>query len=201
MAFIGTVLPRFPAQQRIDAITVQGRQQGLPSGMAAYQGQATRGNYLMHTMKRADREIKDPETIRAIMEEARVCHIGLSDDGMPYVVPMNFGLGQNCIYLHCAAEGRKLAIIRKNDRACFEMDLFGEVLRNPLACGCSARYQSVIGFGRAVIVDDPIEIKAALDRIMEHYGMQGPFTYPDASLAKTRVIRIDIASLTGKCRA
>jgi len=154
----------------------------------------------MYTMRKANREIKEPKALRAIMEEAPVCRLGLSDDGMPYVVPMNFGLGQNCIYLHCATEGRKLDIIRKNDRVCFEMDLLREVVLGESACGSSARYESVIGFGRAVIVDDPFEKKAALDRIMEHYGMQGPFTYPDTSLAKTRVIRIDIVTLTGKSR-
>ena len=40
---------------------------------------------------------------------------------------MNFGLGERCLYLHCAREGRKLDIIRKNDRVCFEMDLLREI--------------------------------------------------------------------------
>jgi len=48
----------------------------------------------MKTMRRVDREIKDPNAIRAIMAEAPVCRIGLSDDGMPYVVPMSFGLAR-----------------------------------------------------------------------------------------------------------
>ena len=155
---------------------------------------------MMHTMRRSEREIKDPQAVRAIMEEARVCRIGLSDGGMPYVVPMNFGLGENCIYLHCAAEGKKLDIIRRNDRVCFEMDLFREVILGQSACGCSARYESVIGFGRAAIVGEPSEKRAALDRIMEHYGVQGKFIYPDDILEKTTVIRIAIESLTAKRR-
>jgi nitroimidazol reductase NimA-like FMN-containing flavoprotein (pyridoxamine 5'-phosphate oxidase superfamily) len=153
---------------------------------------------MMRAMRKANREIKDPNAVRAIMEEARVCRIGLSDDGMPYVVPMNFGLGENCIYLHCAAEGRKLDIIRRNDRVCFEMDLFREVVLGQSACGCSARYESVIGFGRASIVEEPGEKRTALDRIMEHYGEKGPFIYQDDILAKTAVIRITIESLTAK---
>jgi nitroimidazol reductase NimA-like FMN-containing flavoprotein (pyridoxamine 5'-phosphate oxidase superfamily) len=153
---------------------------------------------MMRAMRKANREIKDPNAVRAIMEEARVCRIGLSDDGMPYVVPMNFGLGENCIYLHCAAEGRKLDIIRRNDRVCFEMDLFREVVLGQSACGCSARYESVIGFGRASIVEEPGEKRTALDRIMEHYGVQGAFIYQDDILEKTTVIRITIESLTAK---
>jgi uncharacterized protein len=151
-------------------------------------------------MRKKDREIKDKAAIRAIMEEALVCRIGLSDNGMPYVVPMNFGLGENCVYLHCATEGRKLDILRKNDRVCFEMDLLREIKQKPVSCGCGARYESVIGFGRAVFVDDPAEKRAALDRIMEHYNAEGPFSYPDETLARTAVIRIEIESLTGKRR-
>ena len=106
-------------------------------------------------MRRTDREIKDAAAIRAIMEEALVCRIGLSDDGMPYVVPMNYGLGENCLYLHCAAEGRKLDILRRNNRVCFEMDLLREIKQGAEPCGWGALYESVIGFGRAVIVEEP----------------------------------------------
>jgi nitroimidazol reductase NimA-like FMN-containing flavoprotein (pyridoxamine 5'-phosphate oxidase superfamily) len=151
-------------------------------------------------MRKANREIKDKAAIRAIMEEALVCRIGLSDDGMPYVVPMNFGLGKNCLYLHCATEGRKLDILRRNDRVCFEMDLLREIRPGAESCGWGACYESIIGFGRAVIVEGPAEKRAALDRIMEHCGAAGPFSYPDVTLARTAVIRIDIESLTGKRR-
>lgn len=151
-------------------------------------------------MRREEREIRDQAEILAIMKEALVCRLGFSDAGTPYVVPMNFGLGENCIYLHCARAGRKLDIIRKNDKVCFEMDLLRELTQGPTACGWGARYESIIGFGRAALVENPYEKRAALDRIMDHYGAQGPFFYPDDILAKTEVIRITIESVTGKRR-
>jgi len=149
-------------------------------------------------MRKANRAISDPSAIRTIMEEALVCRIGLCDEGMPYVVPMNFGLGENCLFLHCANEGRKLDILRRNDRVCFEMDLLREIKQGPEACGWSARYESVIGFGKAIFVDDPAEKRFALDRIMRHYGANGTCAYPNDILAKTTVIRVEIESLTGK---
>jgi len=151
-------------------------------------------------MRKAERELRERSDLVAIMQEALVCRIGLSDSGTPYVVPMNFGLGENCLYLHCAAEGRKLDIIRRNNRVCFEMDLLREVKRSEAACGWSARYESVIGSGRAVVVDDAAEKRRGIDSIMNHYGAPGPHVYPDGSLAKTTVIRIDIESMTGKRR-
>jgi nitroimidazol reductase NimA-like FMN-containing flavoprotein (pyridoxamine 5'-phosphate oxidase superfamily) len=151
-------------------------------------------------VRKAERELRDPADLMAIMEEAQVCRIGLSDNGAPYVVPMNFGLGVNCLYLHCAPEGRKLDILRRNDRVCFEMDLLRELKRSERACGWGARYESVIGFGRAVLVADAVEKRQGIDAIMTHYGAQGPFFYPDEILAGTTVIRIDIESITGKRR-
>jgi uncharacterized protein len=151
-------------------------------------------------MRKVEREIRDQAEVLAIMSEALVCRLGLSDEGAPYVVPMNFGLGEKCLYLHCAGEGRKLDILRRNDRVCFEMDLLREIKRSPTACGWGACYRSVIGFGRAVLVENPLEKRAALDRIMAHYGGHAPFSYEDPILAKTVVIRVDIESITGKRR-
>jgi len=149
-------------------------------------------------MRRANREISDQSAIRAIMEKALVCRIGLCDDGTPYVVPMNFGLGENCLFLHCATEGRKLDILRRNDRVCFEMDFLREIRQGPESCGWGARYESIIGFGRAILVEDAAEKRFALDCIMDHYRAQGPYAYPDDILAKTAIIRIEIESLRGK---
>jgi nitroimidazol reductase NimA-like FMN-containing flavoprotein (pyridoxamine 5'-phosphate oxidase superfamily) len=151
-------------------------------------------------MRRGEREIRDQAEVLAIMTEALVCRLGFSDNGTPYVVPMNFGLGEGCIYLHCAKEGRKLDIIRKNAKVCFEMDLLREIKQGPAACGWGVRYESVIGFGRAVLVENPCEKRGALDRIMDHYGACPPFSYADDIFTKTEVIRIDIESVTGKRR-
>ena len=147
------------------------------------------------------REIKDPTAIRAIMEEALVCRIGLSDDGMPYVVPMNFGLGENCLYLHCAAEGRKLDIIRRNDRVCFEMDLFREVIlgQSPCGCSCRATRASSASAGRSSWMT-PAKRRPPSTGSWSTTASRRPSAYTDEIFDKTTVIRIDIESLTAKRR-
>ena len=47
----------------------------------------------------------------AILDEALVCRIGLSDGKDPYVVPVCFGYGNGSVYIHAAGEGRKLALL------------------------------------------------------------------------------------------
>jgi len=59
------------------------------------------------------------------------------------------------------------------------------------------KYQSVIGFGRARLIEDPAEKAAGLQALMRHYG-EGPFSFDPGVLEKTAVIRVEVESLTGK---
>ena len=69
-------------------------------------------------MRRKDREITDPEKIRAVIGECSVCRLGLADGKRVYVVPVNFGHveqeGHHVLYFHGAKEGRKMDLIRQN---------------------------------------------------------------------------------------
>lgn len=74
-------------------------------------------------MRKSDREITDRSAIDEIIRRCRACRLGLSDEGQPYVVPLNFGYDGHALYFHGAMEGRKIDVIRKNSRVCFEFDI------------------------------------------------------------------------------
>ena len=148
-------------------------------------------------MRRADREVTDQEEIDSILERATVCRLGMCTDGEPYVVPLNFGHKNGRLYFHSATEGKKLDILRKNPRICFEVDVDTEVIPAQSPCGWGMRYASVMGSGTAFLVDDPAEKREALDIIMSHYGGHGG-DYPEAMLRKVTIIRVDIEHMTGK---
>ena len=42
-------------------------------------------------MRRRDREVTDSNEIIHILDTGKVLHLGLVDQGKPYIVPMNFG--------------------------------------------------------------------------------------------------------------
>ena len=73
-----------------------------------------------------EREVTDINEIKEILDKSMIVHIGMVDDGEPYVVPMNYGYtleaGVLCIYLHGATVGRKLDIMKKNPKVFFEME-------------------------------------------------------------------------------
>ena len=139
----------------------------------------------------------DRNTIESIIGSASVCRIALSDGGQPYVVPVCFGYADNTLYFHSAPRGRKLDVLRENNAVCFEFDVDHEIVRSEDACKWSMKYRSVVGFGRAFLVEDLEEKRGALDVIMSHYGGK-PYAYPEATLRKTAVVRVEIHSMTGK---
>jgi hypothetical protein len=148
-------------------------------------------------MRRREREIRDEAGIQEILEKGLVCRLGLYDGQYPYVVPMNYGYRDGRLYFHCAAEGRKIDMLKKNDRVCIEVDIDSRIVRGDTPCRWAAKYRSVIGFGRARIVDDDKAKKAGLDVIMAHYGGSGG-DYDEKSLQRTSLIEVVLDSITGK---
>jgi uncharacterized protein len=151
-------------------------------------------------MRQAQREITDPLQLEAVIRQAQVCRLALWDEGCPYIVPLNFGYAAGTLFFHCAPEGKKLDLIRKNPCVGFELEGAAQVVPHPeLACSWSARYQSVIGRGTASVVTEPGAKRQALDVLMAHYAGQGRvWDYPDEHLGKMVVLRVDIESMTGK---
>lgn len=149
-------------------------------------------------MRRKEKEITDFAQIEAIIRQAKVCRLAMSDNNQPYVVPMSFGYRDSNLYFHCAKEGRKLDILKVNPRVCFEIDINDELVTAELACNWGMKYQSVIGFGTASIVLDREEKLSALDIIMQQYTDQKEHEYSEKVLEHTLVIKVAIASMTGK---
>lgn len=139
----------------------------------------------------------DMDTIESIIRSASVCRIALSDDGQPYVLPVCFGYADNTLYFHSAPRGRKLDILGKNNAVCCEFDVDQEIVQAEDACAWSVRYRSVVAFGRAFVVEDLEEQRQALDVILAHYGGR-PRAYPEATLQRTAVVKVEIQSMTAK---
>jgi hypothetical protein len=148
-------------------------------------------------MRRTDREITDRAELEEIIARAEVCRVGLCDNGIPYIVPVNFGYRDSCVYFHCAREGSKLDIIGRNNNVCVEFDTDLEMRVDDVACEWSFKYRSVIAFGKAYIVDDSEEKKRALDIIMAQYTNKA-FTYRDNRVDGIYIVRIEIDKMTGK---
>ncbi len=149
-------------------------------------------------MRRKDKEIKDTEVIESIIKRATVCRIALSENNVPYIVPLSFGYKDNCLYFHSAPEGRKIDIIKQNNNVCFELDIDCELVKKPEdPCSWNMKYHSVIGFGKAFFVGELEEKREALNIIVGHYS-DDSYEYPVNEVNKVAIIKVEIESMTGK---
>ena len=148
-------------------------------------------------MRRKDKEISDESDIKAVIKKSNVCRLGMVNGNKPYIVPLCFGYQDNTLYFHGSLQGRKIDLLRKNPNVCFEFDLVGETAESQNACDWSMKYQSVIGFGKAVFVEDLDERRKALTIIMGQYSDR-IFEFPEHTLKVTAVIKVEIDSITGK---
>ncbi len=154
-------------------------------------------------MRRSDREITDLDKIVDIIRKCDVCRLAFFDDDYPYIVPLNFGLSYQdniiTLYFHGAREGKKLDLLRKNNKVCFEMDCSHQLVTGDLACEYSMNYESVIGFGCLTVLENT-EKRMALDAMMQQYTKDMNFTYDDRALNAVTVFKLTVDQVTGKHR-
>lgn len=103
-------------------------------------------------MRRKDKAIPDESGINAIIEKTRVLRLGMVNGNKPYVVPLCFGYHEQVLYFHGALKGQKIDVLRENPNVCFEFDTVAEAVASEKACDWSMMYQSVVGFGKAILI-------------------------------------------------
>ena len=159
-------------------------------------------------MRRNNREVSDFEVIEEIIKKADVCRIALATENIPYLVTMNFGYTNDqdqLLFFHCANEGRKLEMIRRNKYVCFEMDIEHQIFIRPgnddrKGCNWGMKYRSVVGYGNISIITEKEAKKTGLDCIMKHYGDENEYIYDEKALEQTTILRLQILEMTGKKR-
>ena len=135
--------------------------------------------------------------MESIINKAFVCRLGMADENGPYIVPLSFGYREGSFYFHCAKKGRKLDILKKDKRVCFEIDTDHEIVESDKACKWGMKYKSVIGMGNAFFIEDMESKKRALDIIMRHYSGRS-FEFEEKEIDRVVIFRVDIESMTGK---
>jgi nitroimidazol reductase NimA-like FMN-containing flavoprotein (pyridoxamine 5'-phosphate oxidase superfamily) len=142
-------------------------------------------------LRRTDREIDD------ILNRATVCHLGMCDRGLPYVVPLNYGYADGCLYMHCARQGRKIDILRANNLVSFTVYVDERLAESDAACKWTMKYRSVMGTGRATLIEAENEKEKALSIVMRHYS-EAEYTFDKQLVDRMTIIRVQIDEVSGK---
>ena len=120
-----------------------------------------------------------------------------SPDGRPYGVPVNYCYSgeENCVFFHCAKEGRKIGNILLNPQVSFLVVGPYEVLPEKI----TTRYESVMVSGTAAIVSGPDEKAEKLRALCAKFAPDSPWAR-DGSLPcdDSLIVKIAIECVTGK---
>ena len=150
-------------------------------------------------MRRNDREVESHDWMMEVLDQGQWMELALAGkDGWPYIVPLNYGFSDDFIIIHCAKEGKKIDLLRENNKVAFNVAVDAEIIRHEEdPTKFSMKYKSVSGRGIAEFIEDNKEKREALEIMMEHYrGPKGPMT--EEKLSVTAVVKIRITEITGK---
>ena len=148
-------------------------------------------------MRRSEKQITNPKEIESIIRKGTLCFLSTVDDGKPYIIPLNYGYDNDALYFHSAPEGRKIDILRKNPNVCFSIVSDHEFIKGKDACSWSSRYTSVIGTGKAFIIDDREQKENALVVLMGQYSSE-KYDFTGVTLDNMVIIKVDIEEIEGK---
>lgn len=154
-------------------------------------------------MRRKDREVTDIDGIKFILNLCKTCHVAMCNEDEIYIVPLSFGYEIDgntlTLYFHSAQEGKKIDILKKNNKVCFEMCNEGELIHSEIPCNSGYYFSSVIGNGEVYFIENPAEKCKALSVMFTHQtGKDINFTKQQA--ASVCVYKIVSTKFTGKRR-
>ena len=149
-------------------------------------------------VRRKDREITDLAELRYVLKTTKYITVALCMQDEPYLVSLSHGYDEakNCLYFHCAPEGKKLVYQKANSI------VWGQALLDfGVTEECDYAYTSVHFSGKMTLLTDLSEKQHAIEVLVRQVSLN-----PEAKLAKikperlekTTMGRIDIDYMSGK---
>ena len=139
-------------------------------------------------MKRKQCEVTDHEVIESILSRSNIGRLATTDAaGFPYITPVNYVYYKGKIYFHCASVGEKLENIKRDSKACFQVDiplayLDSTFSRDGSPCSLHQFYHCVIIRGQARVVEDQQLKLEALNALVKKHETGAPVTQVQADM-------------------
>ncbi|MFW9846812.1 MAG: pyridoxamine 5'-phosphate oxidase family protein [Candidatus Thorarchaeota archaeon] len=154
----------------------------------------------MRGIRRKEKAITDSNEMKSILEQAQYISVAMCLDNEPYLVTLSHGYEResNCIYFHCAREGKKIEILNQNSL------VWGQAVidKGYVQGACDHLYATTQFKGRVTFLEDAEEKEHAL-RVMIHMLEENPDKViadqiNEKSIKRVNIGRIDIEYMSGK---
>lgn len=149
-------------------------------------------------VRRKDREITDSDVLKEVLKSTKYVTVALCMGDEPYLVSLSHGFDEtrNCLYFHCATEGKKLVYLKANSK------VWGQaVLDYGVTDECDYAYKSVHFKGTMSLINDLTEKQHAMEVLVRQLSAtpeEKLAKIKPEKLARTTMGKIDITYMTGK---
>jgi hypothetical protein len=145
----------------------------------------------------------DKEQVHAILDEGYICHVGFAIDGQPFVIPTGYARFGDQLYIHGSSASRMLRSAGEGLAVCVTVTLVDGFVLARSVFHHSMNYRSVVVLGKARLVTDLKEKRAALRCFTNHIvkGRWEEARQPnDQELKATSVLALPIEEVSAKVR-
>lgn len=151
---------------------------------------------MFREMRRKRQQLPTEEAVAILKKMTNGTLALYGDDGYPYAVPVSYVYADGKIYFHSAKMGHKVDAILRNDKVSFCVVERDEIRPAQF----TTYFRSVIIFGKARILYDDDEKRAALILLAEKYshGEAGMEAEVAKGFDHLLMIEIAIDQMTGK---
>ena len=151
-----------------------------------------------------DRGTRDRVAAEAILDEGLLCHVGITTEHGPVVIPTTYARRGDELLIHGSPAATWLRAASRGTPVCVTVTLLDGLVLARSTFHHSMNYRSVVVFGIAEPVTDHAEKAAALDAIVEHIvpGRTAEVRpMRDDEIRGTLVVRVALEEASTKVRA
>lgn len=143
--------------------------------------------------------IEEKTEIEKIIKSCKTCYVAMSENDVPYVLPMNFALDGEAVILHSDQSGRMWEMMHKNPKVCINWTLGEDLAWQDVRVGCSYRVKSksVLVEGTVEFIDDYDEKERCLHLLMAQYSDR-KFKFNAPAVKNVGIMKVIIEKISAK---
>jgi nitroimidazol reductase NimA-like FMN-containing flavoprotein (pyridoxamine 5'-phosphate oxidase superfamily) len=149
---------------------------------------------------RPERGSYERELVHQILDEALVCHVAVTYDNQPRIIPTTILRVDEHVYIHGSNKNGMLTALAEGAPASISVTLVDGIVAGRSGFGCSLEYRSVIIYGTASVVPqedkEPIMDALVQDLMPGHRVRRLAYS----ELAATTVLRFPLTEVSAKVR-
>ena len=154
--------------------------------------------------REAERGSHDFDLACAILDAGKVCHVGFTLEGQPYVIPMAYGRLEDQLLIHGSVASRVMKTLAAGAPCCVTVTHFDGLVYARSTFSSSMNYRSVMVFGTAREITDLDEKRPAIQALVDHLmpGRRADLRKSTPQeLGATTLLSLPIEVFSTKCRS